>query len=82
MALTVEQTMRLQTLRLAVNDPTIPPEKKREMAKEGILILRQDRVAAQAASTTSRTAKAPINTAAALDGLKALAAKMNAGGTV
>lgn len=75
MALSLEQTMRLSQIRQAVNSGTATDE----MLREGIAILRQDRVAAQIASTTSRSAKAPVDTQAALAGLKALANKLNSG---
>jgi hypothetical protein len=79
MPLSLEATARLQAIRQAVLSGT----STREMEKEGIMILRQDRQAAQVSSTKSRTAKAeaarPVDTAAALANLKALGAKLMSG---
>lgn len=75
MALSVEQTMRLAQIRQAVREG----KDTDDMLREGIAILRGDRQTAQIASSSSRSAKAPVDTSAALKGLKALANKLNNG---
>ncbi|MGD9674524.1 MAG: hypothetical protein AB7U98_13710 [Candidatus Nitrosocosmicus sp.] len=71
MALTPEETMRVEILRRKALDGTITIEEQRE----AIVMLRQGRVGAQIGSTASRTkkaeAKAPVDTAALLKGLMA-----------
>jgi hypothetical protein len=75
----LEQTARIQ----AIRQRALRGEATREELKEGIAILRGDRISAQIASTTSRTAKAaaaaPVDTGAVLAGLRALGAKLNSG---
>ena len=79
MALTPENTARLQQLQQKVlaNTHTL------DELKEGIAILRADRVSAQVSSTTSRTktaaAKVIVDPASALAALKALGAKLQSG---
>lgn len=73
MALSAENTLRIQQLRQKVLANTATREEKIEALK----ILRADRVAAQTASNTSRAAKAPVNTQAALAGLMALKTNLN-----
>lgn len=71
MALTPEDTVRVEILRRKALDGTITIEEQRE----AIVLLRQGRVGAQIGSTTARTkkaeAKAPVDTAALLKGLMA-----------
>lgn len=75
----VEQTARLQAISRKAIEGTATPEELRE----GVSILRSDRVAASHASTTSRTAKAaaakPLDTGALLADLKALGQKLASG---
>lgn len=79
MALSAENTARLQALRTKsiVGTATL------EELKEGVAILRQDRVSAQIASTTSKAKKAadsaPVDTGAVLANLKALGVKLTSG---
>ena len=79
MALSPENTARL----LALRQKAIAGTATRDELREGIVILRQDRVAAQAASTASKTAKAkaaaPVDTTAILANLKQLGAKLQSG---
>lgn len=79
MALTAEQTMRLQAIQAKVLANT----HTREELKEGIQILRGDRIAAQFASTASKTKAAAdkkvINPANLLADLKALGEKLKSG---
>lgn len=76
MALTPEQTAEFQALqrRVMTGDYT------RDELRRAVEIMRQDRVAAQISSTTSRTAKAaakaPVDTSALLANLKAAKAKL------
>ena len=79
MPMSAEHTARLQHLRgLALSGKASTEE-----LREGLAILRQDRVAAQAASTTSRTKKAeaaaPVDTAALLSNLKLIGQKLSSG---
>lgn len=71
MALTPDDTIRVEILRRKALDGTITIEEQREV----IVLLRQGRVGAQIGSTASRTkkaeAKAPVDTAALLKGLMA-----------
>lgn len=77
--LSAEQSARLQALRARA----IAGEATMEELKEGNAILRQDRIGAQAASTTARAAKADarkvVDPAAVLADLKALGAKLASG---
>lgn len=79
MALSPENTARLQQLQQKV----LAGNHTLDELKEGIAILRSDRIAAQASSTTSRTktaaAKVVIDPASVLAGLKALGAKLQSG---
>ena len=79
MALTPENTARLQQLQQKVLAGTHTLDE----LKEGVAILRSDRIAAQAASTTSRTkaaaAKVVIDPVSVLAGLKALGQKLASG---
>jgi len=79
MALTPESTQRLQILQAKV----IAGTHTLEELKEGITILRADRVGAQVASTKSRSAaavsKQVVNPANLLADLKALGAKLASG---
>lgn len=71
MAIDLEMSMKIQEWRTKALNGTLTLEESRE----AINVLRQGRVAAQVASTTSRTktaaAKAPIDTKSLLEGLKA-----------
>lgn len=71
MAIDLELSAKIQEWRAKALAGTLTPEESRE----AINVLRQGRVAAQAASTTSRTktaaAKAPVDTSALLANLKA-----------
>jgi hypothetical protein len=79
MPLSAEKTARLMALRAR----TLAGQATLDELREGIAILREDRVSASIASTTSRTskaaAKAPVDTAAALANLKALGQKLQSG---
>lgn len=79
MALSPEQTARYAQIRAAVLADTATTED----LKEGIRILRGDRVAAQHASTASRAKKAAsaveVDPQAALAGLMALGKKLQSG---
>lgn len=79
MAMSAEDTARLMTLR----GKALRGEATIEELKEGLQILRAGRVAAQTASTKSRTTKAaanaPVDTASVLAGLKGLADKLSTG---
>jgi hypothetical protein len=79
MALTAEQTQRIQILQAKVLAGT----HTKDDLKEGIAILRQDRVGAQIASTKAKTANAEakkvVNPATLLADLKALGAKLQSG---
>ncbi len=79
MPMSAENTARLQQIRACVLAGTDTPE----MCKEGIRILRQDRVSAQVSSTRPRTAKAadarPVDTGAHLAALAGLGAKLMSG---
>ena len=79
MALTPENSARLQALRAKQLAGTIT---KNEL-KEGVAIMRADRVAAQAASTTSRTKAAEdrkvVDPTAVLANLRALGNKLASG---
>lgn len=76
MPFTIEQTAQLEDLRRRVLANTATDDEVRA----GIMLLRQDRIAAQSSSTRSRTAKtataAPIDTTAILGALKAKAGKL------
>lgn len=75
----LEQSARIQAIRRRA----LTGEATMEELKEGIALLRGDRVSAQIASTTSRTAKAaaaaPIDTGAVLANLRAIGAKLASG---
>lgn len=77
--LSPENTARLQAIRAKVLAGTDTLEDN----KEGLAILRQDRISAQVGSTKSRTAKAeakaPIDTGALLAGLSAAKDKLSSG---
>lgn len=79
MALSHENTLRLQQLQAKVIAGTHTLEELRD----GVSILRADRVAAQVASTTSRTKAAAekkvVNPTDVLAGLKALGDKLKSG---
>jgi len=79
MPMSAEHTARLQHLR----GLAIAGKATQEELREGLAILRQDRVAAQASSTTARTKKAeaaaPVDTSALLSNLKALGQKLSSG---
>lgn len=79
MALSAENSARLQALRAK----SIAGTATIEELKEGVTILRADRVSAQIASTTSKAKKAadaaPVDTGAVLANLKALGAKLMSG---
>lgn len=79
MALTPENTARLQAIQAKV----LRGEATKDDVKEGVLIMRQDRIAAQTGSTTSRTQAAAekkiIDPAAVLADLRALGQKLSAG---
>jgi len=74
MALSATDTLKLHQLRQAVLAGTATREQK----LEGLKMLRADRVLAQSQSNTSRAAKAPVDTQAALAGLMALKNNLNA----
>lgn len=78
--LTAEQTARLQELRRkCLSDPHMPIAE----LKEGLAIIRQDRMGSQIASSASKKAKvekvAAANAPSLLDQLKARAAQLQAG---
>lgn len=79
MALTPEQTQRIQIIQAKV----IAGTHTKDELKEGIMILRGDRVAAQHASTKSKTNAAAerkvINPATLLADLKAMGLKLQSG---
>lgn len=79
MALSPEQTLRMQQIQAKVLAGTHTIDE----LKEGVGILRGDRVAAQASSTTARTKAAAdkkvVDPTAVLAGLKALGAKLASG---
>jgi hypothetical protein len=79
MPLSVENTARLQAFQAKSLQGTLTIDEQRE----AIAIIRQDRMAAQTSSTTSRTAKAeaakPIDAGALLSKLKLLGAKLATG---
>jgi hypothetical protein len=79
MAFSAETTARLEAIRAKVLAGT----DTREDLAEGLRILREDRVGAQIASTSSRSKKAadaaPVDAAAALAGLRALGTKLMSG---
>ena len=71
MALTLEQSQRIEQIRAKINAGTVTPEEE----AEGIAILARDRMEAQKASTKARTDKAiaarSVDTSALLAGIKA-----------
>ena len=75
MALTAEQTQRLTDIQQIVVKGDIPEAQERELLREAFIIMRQDRVGAQVASTTSKTKKAEaskqVDVGSVLAGLKA-----------
>lgn len=75
MPLSAEQTARLQAIQAQVLAGIPDPAERRVLLKEAIFIMRGDRMAAQVASTTSRTKKieaaTPVNVGSVLAGLKA-----------
>jgi len=77
--LTVEQTARL----LAIQRKVLEGTETIEDLKEGVTLLRQDRIAASAAGTTSRSKrveeKKVVDPAAALAELKSLGLKLSSG---
>jgi hypothetical protein len=77
--LSAENTARLQALRAKALAGTATLDELRE----GVTILRADRVSAQVASTTGKANKAaaaaPVDTGAVLANLKALGAKLASG---
>lgn len=79
MPFTVEQTARLEAIRAKSLAGTATMDE----LKEGVTILRADRVAASHASTKSKTAKAeaaaPVDAGAILANLKAIGAKLSSG---
>lgn len=79
MPLSAEDTARL----LVIQRHVLAGTDTIEMVKEGVRIMRQDRVGAQIASTKSKTAKAaaaaPVDAGAVLAGLQNFAAKLNQG---
>jgi len=79
MALTPENTARLQAIQAKV----IAGEASLDDLKEGVQIMRQDRIAAQHSSTASKTKTAAekkvIDPTAVLNDLRALGAKLSAG---
>ena len=79
MALSAEQTQRIQVIQAKVLAGT----HTKDELKEAVIIMRQDRVAAQFSSTTSRTkaaaAKVVVNPATLLANLKELGKNLSAG---
>lgn len=79
MALSPQLTAELQSIQRKVLDGT----HTREELRRAVEILRQDRIAAQTASTTARRKAAadrtPPDTGAILDSLKALKTKLESG---
>ncbi len=80
MALSAENTARLQVLHAKALAETISLEELRE----GVAILRQDRVAAQIASTKARKTaaaeKAPVDVASVLADLRNIGARIHGDG--
>lgn len=83
MALTVEQSARLTQIRgliLGLGGQPLTEEQRKALVAEGVTIMRQDRKAAQASSTTSRTkaadARTPVDTGSILASLKAKGAAL------
>ena len=68
MALTLAAQQRIQQLRAKVADKTITTEELRE----GLMLMREDRVAAHATSVSSKTRKAPVNAESLLSELDGL----------
>jgi hypothetical protein len=79
MPLSAEDSARLMALR----SKTLAGTASMDELREGIAILRKDRVSASAASGAAKTAKAaakaPVDVGAALAGLKALGARLQSG---
>lgn len=79
MALSAENTARL----LAIRQKSIEGTATIDELKEGIAILRQDRVSAQIASSQSKTTRAaaakPVDTGSILADLKNLGLKLSQG---
>jgi hypothetical protein len=73
MAISLEHTQRLAEIRALVLSGE---QVSLEILREGFEILRQDRKSAAIASSSSKAAKAPVDTGALLAGLRANAMKI------
>lgn len=77
MPLTAEQTARLTWLQgQIIHNKELTEDERKSYCREGVQIMKGDRIAAQVASTTSRTTaakkRAPIDVGAALANLRNL----------
>lgn len=83
MSLSTEQSARLLQIRGIIIEGKAPPEERKALAMEGVMLMRQDRVSASAASgrakTTAAAARAVPDTGSILAQMKANAAKLKTG---